>query len=858
MLSCGLFSKSEETSKVASIKKVESDDEDEKHIIPDFGTLDLTNGQYRRYGGLTKSLAATVSLFPSKRRHMVVWLWEKQYLCPFNYHALAEVKRDRFETFLVAAEKIMALRKEKKSTKHIIDIAGEYVATHRMVWSEHSGWREALVRYFVGHVLWCFFEAYPKFVPIHTSNKDPLEHAVTSMLGLPDSDIDQLITSIGVIVPNARDGGIDDLFGSWTDGRLIYLSRRVLNFGMHNKRTSDKLLKAGKENGSTINLRLALARHLDQYDRREMMANAIEMSRALYGEFHAITWHCTEQLGKFWLDMAPDNMIRYYFSNTKGNKEQVVLDLYEKFLNHAEKIELSSSLKTSEREALSDLLKHRVVPAVANTYMKNGKELEARKLLWRSIKDSSSQIYQDNWRPFGPRLGSMDHRLLLPIQSLGEFDGCYDLAYSSLELVIFPFDEISLQLVKPSDEEKSRKWHFVFEWLPNGDVHNFKSIEWSPGLEGGYEPRVVQEVENSDRKESMILELPYIAYGHFKTSQEYRKGRTYEYYRKGSNNQQLDEWMRKDENKYTLRPLHGGYVDYLALWETWPSVGGALVNSEKGEIEKFLYDRETGSLKFVDEKEKLSPHEELDNPPRYKVLDISECKEHIPGFFNSTPGDVAAVDETSAVSQGFNLVSAEWYDWKRFILHPCDSSMEQQPELVATDGTPIPILGYIYGSWTDDKLRKQWRGLQIWVTQATFSPDTSQDGQSCHFVLNPQDFLTPSETREICKFLNPSMLRVMNHETPILWACTMGEPPPDDFEGVTIKPPPGTQRDIIAETCFRDAWDTDFAFKFWNRLLMGNSRRKIMSDQLKEETSRRREWDRECSGALKPWLHSRK
>jgi hypothetical protein len=107
----------------------------------------------------------------------------------------------------------------------------------------------------------------------------------------------------------------------------------------------------------------------------------------------------------------------------------------------------------------------------------------------------------------------------------------------------------------------------------------------------------------------------------------------------------------------------------------------------------------------------------------------------------------------------------------------------------------------------------------------------------------------------------------------------MGGSLPDDFEGVTIstfhlllslnsplltsvkniEPPPSTQRDIIAETCFRDAWDTDFAFKFWNTLPFGIfSREKVMSDQLKEETARRREWDRECSHALKPWVNSRK
>lgn len=75
------------------------------------------------------------------------------------------------------------------------------------------------------------------------------------------------------------------------------------------------------------------------------------------------------------------------------------------------------------------------------------------------------------------------------------------------------------------------------------------------------------------------------------------------------------------------------------------------------------------------------------------------------------------------------------------MLHPCASSTERQPELVSTDGSPIPVLGYIYGSWTDDTLHKQWKGLQIWVVYAKFElpSDSSQDGRSCHFILNADD-----------------------------------------------------------------------------------------------------------------------
>jgi hypothetical protein len=579
-------------------------DENEKYANPRKVKSDITNGQYARYQTLLESLVSLRSLFSPKRFLVIKWLLENEYLNSIEPNAFLWIRGDMFETFLIAAEKVTALRKEKGSSDEIINIASEYIITHKLIWSDYNAWENGFVRHFLAQVLWCFFEAYPKFVPVKTSDKEPLEHAVTCMLALPDSDIDKLTTSIAILVPNVKSGGIDDLFSSWVDGKLMYLSRRVLNFPMHDKKKSKKLLDAGKENGNTINLRLELARHVAGSTRRRLLANALDMAKAVYGECHAITWHCTEQLGDFYLKYADEYILRYYFSKLQGDNVRGVQSIYEEFLNHAYELEQSSTLNASERKALSSLLREKVVPTLANLYTQNGKESEARKLLWKTVKDSSSQIYHDNWRPFLRGSGKM-RRLMTEIHSLEDFGGYSDLKYSSLELVLFPFDGISLMSVQPSDEEKARKWHFVFERLPNGEIHGVGEIaDWSPGLEGGYEPRTTQKAdEDTENREKMILQLPYITYSHFKTSKAYRNGSAYEFYRKGSVNQQLQDWMKKNEEHYVFHFGRDDYPDYMAYADGWPSVGGALVDSEKGEVERFLYDRETGSMKMTDEKQ---------------------------------------------------------------------------------------------------------------------------------------------------------------------------------------------------------------------------------------------------------------
>lgn len=55
--------------------------------------------------------------------------------------------------------------------------------------------------------------------------------------------------------------------------------------------------------------------------------------------------------------------------------------------------------------------------------------------------------------------------------------------------------------------------------------------------------------------------------------------------------------------------------------------------------------------------------------------------------------------------------------------------------------------------------------------------------------LSNRSIVLPSETRAICAFLNPALLRVMNHSMLRPYMCTMAEPIPDDFAGVTKSNP---------------------------------------------------------------------
>lgn len=67
-----------------------------------------------------------------------------------------------------------------------------------------------------------------------------------------------------------------------------------------------------------------------------------------------------------------------------------------------------------------------------------------------------------------------------------------------------------------------------------------------------------------------------------------------------------------------------------------------------------------------------------------------------------------------------------------------------------------------------------------------------------HKELSNTSIVSPSETRAICTILNPSLLRVVNHSMLRPYMCTMAEPFPDDFAGVTkskdLPPPPFLQR----------------------------------------------------------------
>ncbi|OKL64359.1 hypothetical protein UA08_00979 [Talaromyces atroroseus] len=822
-----------------------------KYIHPELGELNITENQYTRLEKLLKLPQDSIKWFSLTRLRVVSWISE--YLYILYRYTLPYIDAERFEAFLLAAEKVVALRKQKKPMNEIVDVAGDYILYHRLTWSSSSAYEKGYIRFFVGHILWSFFEKYPKYIPTRTTGKNPMKHALNCLLASSDSEIAQLITEICVLIPNVN----DDV--TWADGKLINLSRRVLGLLKDAKESNDTPSQKVCESGHTISLRLALAQHVDEIKRRSLIAKALKYSKKIYGDYHSMTWDCTERLGNYYLNDASEHTLRYWFSQIQGDRVRAVMGLYEDFLDSAEEHGKNGNLSDTFLETFLSLLREQVVPALAKLYMEHGKDRKARALLWKFTKEISSQLYDENWTPF---IGLGKSTRLVSTLRLAEGLGAYsNLKYSTLDVAIFPFDQISLSSVKPSDEEKTRKWHFLCVRLPKEDVSVTKTVvEWMPGLEGGYEAQTIVTTEGA-----MILELPYITYSHFRSSQAYRMGRTYDYYRKGSMNQpQLTEWLNDkshDSIIYFSGQQYSEHIDSAHM----PSVrGSVLIDPEKGEIERFVYDRETGTLDMTEQKYIPKEINTLLTP---RILDATKCATSAAGFFNETPGDIAILDGSGVVANGYNLVSAEWHDWKRFILHPC-TSLETQPELISADGSVIPVLGYIYGSWTEHGLRKKWTGLQIWVVHARFQlsveTDSLHNEPSCHFVLNTDDLckgreheLSATEIRSMCTFLNPSLLRVMNHsylEPPI---CTFAQGFPDNFKGVTVEAPePSKHWNLLAELSFRDSWDTQFA-EICRNTYLDPSRLEIIEKQIKEETARRREWDPQYLRVVRHWVRTR-
>lgn len=141
--------------------------------------------------------------------------------------------------------------------------------------------------------------------------------------------------------------------------------------------------------------------------------------------------------------------------------------------------------------------------------------------------------------------------------------------------------------------------------------------------------------------------------------------------------------------------------------------------------------------------------------------------------------------------------------------------------------------------------------------------------------------VSPTEVRSVCRYLNPSLLRVMNHSQLQPIVCTFGQGLPDEFEGVTMSkskfnlftsvwvhvqasideytmytaPDHNRKWDFVAELSHRDSWDTEFAHIYWETY--GPARKEILKQQMMQETVRRREWDQEYHRIVKQWLDSR-
>ncbi|RFU24387.1 hypothetical protein B7463_g11951, partial [Scytalidium lignicola] len=778
----------------------------------------------KRLEVLNQSPREFVNCFNVRRLRMLQWIWS--WIDASRIHDWKKPTPEGLEQFLAAGERLFDMRKQKKSQAKISQVAADYIIHQR------GPGRERYIKYFVGQVLWSFYERYPKAVPCITKDQDSLRCAIESILSFPDSDLSKVIPEIAAFVPAVASESIDDAFGNWSTGTLYYLCRRVLNLSKQNKEP---------ESAHTIKIRKVLAPHCDFHEKRELYAEAMELSTKIHGPYHYVTWELTECLGKFFLTEAPEYILNHYFHRFQGNKVNGVRELYERFLHGLR----------NDKDEDAKLLKEEIAPVLAEFYMEYNDDRKGRILLWEVSEKNSSQLYNDNWVPFnGPRgLGGLSsRRLIKSIHAAENLSPYLDFKYSSLEICIFPFEKVLLTAVEPSEEEKKVKWHPVWEKLPV-DGPDIGSTVWLDGLEGGYEPKTLREADSS-----MVLQVPYLTYRHFESSELYHAGRTYESYRKGSVEQpSLAEWRSKidEESRYSIFFHFQSCPRQFFVRESWPDVGGILVDPEQGQIKKYIYDNDTGALKALDKG--LPDHVK---GGELNCLTFGQV-DRVPGFFNNTPGDTAILDH-SQVAGGLNLISTDWGDWKRFVLHKCDSGLE--PKILSTDGTPLLVLGYIYGSWVDFTLSKKWTGLQVYVVRARFNVSAVDriNNHSCHFVLNPDNLcgyreypMSAEEARSVCSFLNPSLLRVMHHSFLEPFVCTMAMGLPDDFKGVTVDGP-GRHSNLITELSRRAQWDNQFTETYWDgaRLRVHYD---LLDEQMKTEAIMRKEWNARYSKAVKTW-----
>jgi hypothetical protein len=552
----------------------------DKYVHPKLGEVPLTKNQCDRYEKLLSSPRELVNCFSIQRKLMLVWL------CSYiGTRQLYDEEPENFERFLVSAEKILDLRKQQQKMKRkhsadlykqIVDIAADYILNH-----QGSGYDVKLdVNYFLGQILWSFYERYPACDSKRTFEKDPLEHALEGISSFSDSKLANVITEIGTLVPHMRTSRSE--FGSWRDGRLHRMCFKIIK----SLKSADKL-KGIEESGYTINIRSKLASHVTIEEASKLLNDAVELARDFHGKYHSITWRLTEQLGNFHLDKAIDWMHRNYLSKGNGDKVKGVQGLYEDFLNGA----------LQEDKVNTELLRERVAPTLAQFYKNHGQDNEARALLWRFTQDKKLQLYAEFFAPFiGVIKRTPLFNAIYNVEGFGLFS---DFNYSSLEIAIFKINLILPIPIEPSDQEKMIKWHPMLDKLPIGQTLRRASIHWIPGLPGGYEAQVVQEPEDN----RMVLDLPYITYKHFKGSEAYQFGCTYAVYSKGSaTHPVLTKWKEEDKE------INGHYFhvfyeceEYFTFLPHEPVSTSVLVSSGTSSIEKHFYDKAGGKLIASDE-----------------------------------------------------------------------------------------------------------------------------------------------------------------------------------------------------------------------------------------------------------------
>ena len=99
-----------------------------------------------------------------------------------------------------------------------------------------------------------------------------------------------------------------------------------------------------------------------------------------------------------------------------------------------------------------------------------------------------------------------------------------------------------------------------------------------------------------------------------------------------------------------------------------------------------------------------------------------------------------ALIDLDGAAAGFNLVSSDCVDWKRFTLHKI--TLDVAPDLALPNGKSAFCHGYISGTWAKGDLDQWWTGLQVFVVDAVFALEGSS--QRYNFLLGSNALGNPN------------------------------------------------------------------------------------------------------------------